>query len=164
MDLASFYQKPYLYMTIGDRGERHEAQNLKSHQGKILRLTLDGKPAPGNPYFDGKKGLPEIWSWGHRNPQGIDIEPVSNKIYSVEFGPRGGDELNLIEKNLNYGWPVITYGKEYWGPPIGEPIRRGWSNRLCHWTPSISPSGMAFYTGDKLKGWKNNLFCGSPQW
>tara|TARA_B100001248_G_scaffold262731_2_gene261835 strand:- start:4774 stop:5817 length:1044 start_codon:yes stop_codon:yes gene_type:complete len=148
----------YLFMTIGDRGERDYAQDLSLHNGKILRLNLDGSVPKDNPYVGQKGILPEIWSYGHRNPQGIDIDPLSNRIYSVGFGPRGGDELNFIEPKKNYGWPVITYGREYWGPKIGEKKKDGMEQPVVYWTPSISPSGMVFYRGDKVKKWQNQLF------
>jgi glucose/arabinose dehydrogenase len=147
-----------IFMTIGDRGKRDLAQNLDYHNGKILRLTLEGKPATGNPFEKTKNALPEIWSYGHRNPQGIDIDPITGEIYSIEFGPRGGDELNLIQKSKNYGWPVITYGKEYWGPSIGDTHNEGMQQPVIHWTPSISPSGMTFYHSEKYPEWKNSLF------
>lgn len=146
----------YIYMTIGDRGNRDYAQSLDYHNGKIVRLKLNGEPADNNPF--GSEALPEIWSYGHRNPQGIDIDPRNQKIYSVEFGPRGGDELNFIEKGNNYGWPIITYGREYWGPSIGDTHQAGMEQPLAYWVPSISPSGMAFYSGDKIAAWQNNLF------
>lgn len=152
------FKNDKIFMTVGDRGNRKYAQNLSYHNGKVLRLTEEGRPAPGNPYLDNPKALPEIWSLGHRNPQGIDLDPVSKEIYSIEFGPRGGDELNLIGKKKNYGWPVITYGKEYWGPRIGTTHKKGMEQPIVHWVPSISPSGMAFYKGNKLSFWKNNLF------
>lgn len=146
--------KNSLLMTIGDRGQREKAQLLNNHQGKILRLTLEGKAYPENPF----KQNPYIYSYGHRNPQGIDIDPKSQKIYSVEFGPRGGDELNHIRLGKNFGWPVITYGKEYWGPSIGSKSKKGMEQPVTYWVPSISPSGMVFYTGDKLKDWKGDIF------
>ena len=152
------FRENYIFMTVGERGERNHSQDLSLHNGKILRLTLDGKPAKGNPFENQIGALPEIWSYGHRNPQGIDIDPVSNQIFSCEFGPRGGDELNLIEKGRNYGWPIITYGKEYWGPKIGQTHKKGMVQPIAYWVPSISPSGMVFYLGDKIKKWKNNLF------
>ena len=152
------FKGKYLFMTIGDRGERQYAQNLSYHNGKILRLTLNGKAADGNPFIKIKGALPEIWSLGHRNPQGIDVNPTSQDIYSIEFGPRGGDELNLIQRSKNYGWPTITYGKEYWGPRIGPTHKKGLEQPITYWTPSISPSGMTFYTGDRIKEWKNGLF------
>jgi glucose/arabinose dehydrogenase len=147
-----------IYMTVGDRGERKYAQKLQFHDGSILRLTLDGKAAANNPFIKNKNALAEIYSYGHRNPQGISIDPVSGNIFSCEFGPRGGDELNLIKPGKNYGWPVITYGKEYWGPSIGPTHKEGMEQPLTYWVPSISPSGMTFYTGDKISKWKNNLF------
>ena len=147
-----------IFMTIGDRGKRDYAQDLGFHNGKILRLTMEGKPAPGNPFENTQGALPEIWSLGHRNPQGIDLDPVTGEIYSIEFGPRGGDELNIIKKSANYGWPIITYGKEYWGPSIGTTHKKGMEQPVTYWTPSISPSGMAFYHSDKLPLWNNSLF------
>ena len=119
---------------------------MSLHNGKIIKIPLSEKSAP------------IVWSLGHRNPQGIDVDPVTNNLYSLEFGPRGGDELNLIKKGKNYGWPLITYGKEYWGPAIGPTHKKGLEQPVEHWTPSISPSAMEFYTGNKIKAWKNNLF------
>ena len=150
-----------IYMTIGDRGERDYAQRLDYHNGKILRLTLDGKAHKDNPFIKTKNALPEIWSFGHRNPQGIYYDESSKKLYSAEFGPRGGDELNLINKGLNYGWPIITYGKEYWGPSIGEEKKEGMEQPIVHWTPSISPSGLTKYTGDLNPKWKGSFFLAS---
>lgn len=130
----------HVYLTHGDRGQRERAQRLDAHNGKVLRFTLDGKPAGA-----GIAGaLPEIWSWGHRNPQGIAKRPGTEQLWSAEFGPRGGDELNLIRKGANYGWPVITYGREYWGPKIGPTHKEGMEQPVAQWTPVISPSGMAF--------------------
>jgi glucose/arabinose dehydrogenase len=146
-----------LFMTIGDRGERENSQKLSNHNGTIVRLNLDGSIPADNP-FKGKRQRKEIWSYGHRNPQGIDIDPVSGEVFSCEFGPRGGDELNHVKKAKNYGWPVITYGREYWGPKIGGTKKEGMEQPIVHWTPSISPSGMAFYTGNKISKWKGNLF------
>ncbi len=151
------FKDNFIFMTVGDRGERKWAQELSTHQGKILRLTLDGKPAPGNPFLNHDGALPEIWSYGHRNPQGIDKHPKTQQIWSCEMGPKGGDELNLIQKGKNYGWPVITYGTEYHGPKIGGTQKKGMEQPVAHWVPSISPSGMAFYKGQKTE-WKNNLF------
>ena len=148
----------HLFMTIGDRGEREYAQNLGYHNGKILRLALDGKAALNNPFADNKEALPEIWTYGHRNPQGIDVDPVTQKLLSCEFGPRGGDELNLILSGLNYGWPIITYGREYYGPQIGVTHKSGMEQPLTYWVPSISPSGMSYYKGDKIPEWRNHLF------
>ncbi|MEE3079574.1 MAG: PQQ-dependent sugar dehydrogenase [Bdellovibrionota bacterium] len=144
------------YLTLGDRGQRKNAQDLSNHNGTIVRINKDGSIPKDNPFKD--KGLDSIWSYGHRNPQGIDIDPVTKKIWSVEFGPRGGDELNLIRGGINYGWPVITYGKEYWGPSIGDTHKKGMEQPVKHYVPSISPSGMAFYVGDKIEEWRNDLF------
>ena len=146
-----------LFMTIGDRGERKYSQDLSTHNGTIVRLNLDGSIPIDNP-FKAKNQLKEIWSYGHRNPQGIYFDQKNDKLYSCEFGPRGGDELNLIQKSKNYGWPVITYGKEYWGPSIGGTHKKGMEQPIVYWTPSISPSGMAIYTGNKTKEWKGNIF------
>lgn len=143
-----------LFLSIGDRGVRDQAQKLSSHNGSVLRMKLDGSAYPGNPFKDS----PFIFSYGHRNPQGMDS--IDGKLYVAEMGPRGGDELNLVEKAKNYGWPEITYGSEYWGPKIGKEKKAGMEQPLVYWTPSISPSGMAFYTGDKLKALKGKLFIG----
>ena len=148
----------HIYMTLGDRGERDNSQILSNHNGTILKLTFDGKPSKDNPFINSANALPEIFSYGHRNPQGIDIHPITGEIFSCEFGPRGGDELNLVQAGKNYGWPIITYGKEYWGPRIGPTHKEGMEQPIAYWVPSISPSGMVFYRGDKLKKWKGNLF------
>lgn len=154
-----FDKEGFLFMTVGDRGERDKAQELNSHNGSVLRLTALGKPAPKNPLLENKDALPEIYSYGHRNPQGIALNPSNNQIWSVEFGPRGGDEVNHVRPGKNYGWPVITYGKEYWGPKIGEGTEKeGMEQPLKYFVPAISPSGMAFYTGDKFPQWRGHLF------
>ena len=148
-----------LFMTVGERNRRHQAQDLGRHMGKVLRLTEDGAPAPNNP-FAGKDGaLPEIWSLGHRNPQGLAARPKSLQLWSAEFGPRGGDELNLIKPGANYGWPVITYGREYWGPKIGEgSAKEGLEQPVAKWVPSISPSALAFYDGKAFPAWRGSAF------
>ena len=147
----------FLYMGVGERNKRELAQDLSTHHGKILRLTTDGKAAAGNPFMETKGALPEIWSYGHRNPQGLIIDNDGNLLES-EFGPRGGDEVNLIEKGGNYGWPIITYGKEYWGPSIGTFEKVGMKQPLYHWTPSISPSGMMMYKGSAFPKFDGNIF------
>ncbi len=159
------FHKNSLFMTIGDRGKRDLAQSLEHHNGKILRLTLEGKPHPENPFLNQKKALPEIWSYGHRNPQGLAVNKLNGKLYSSEFGPKGGDELNLIERGKNYGWPVITYGREYWGPKIGTTQKKGMQQPLLHWTPSISPSGLHHYSGANYKSLNDSflLACLSDQ-
>lgn len=149
-------QADQLFMTIGERGERKYAQSLKHHNGKILRLNLDGSPYKANPFA--KEGLAEIYTLGHRNPQGIAIAPNGIDLYSCEFGPKGGDEVNWIKVKNNYGWPVITYGREYWGPKIGTTHKEGYQQPLVYWSPSISPSGMNFYSGNKIAEWHNDLF------
>ena len=145
----------FVFMTVGDRGKRDYAQDLNYHNGKVLRLTLLGKPADGNPFI-GKPGLDEIWSYGHRNPQGLVF--ASDRLYSIEFGPRGGDELNLVLKGKNYGWPKVTYGREYWGPRIGKKSLPGMQSPITHWTPSISPSGLAYVAPSVIKSWSEPSF------
>lgn len=152
-----------LLVTIGERSDmatRPLAQDLKSTLGKIIRITKDGKPAANNPFAANKNALPEIYSYGHRNPQGIALHP-NGSLWSSEFGPRGGDELNLIKPGKNYGWPVITYGIEYSGKKIGEPTiqaKKGMEQPVYYWDPVLSPSGMTFYSGKAIAEWKNNLF------
>ena len=152
----------YLFFTVGDRGERHKAQSLKTHNGKVLRIHQDGKIPSDNPFRKAEGALGEIWSYGHRNPQGLTIDPVTGDLWSQEHGPRGGDEINIVKRAANYGWPVITYGKEYWGPSIGEGTHKvGMRQPRHYWVPSIAPSGLTFYTGDKFKSWKGSLFSGA---
>ena len=129
------FRDRHLYMTVGERGNRYLSQDPARHNGKILRMGLDGSS-------------PEIWSLGHRNPQGLAKRPGTNQLWSAEFGPRGGDELNLVKKGANYGWPVITYGREYWGPKIGATAKEGLEQPVTYWVPSISPSGMTFLSKD----------------
>lgn len=148
----------FLYMTMGDRDERQYAQDLSRHQGKVLRFKDDGSVPSDNPFVGKKDARPEIWSLGHRSPQGLARHPVTGDFWQVEMGPRGGDEVNLLKRGANYGWPVITYGKEYWGPSIGEEKKAGMEQPVVYWVPSISPSGATFYTGDKYPQWKHNLF------
>lgn len=153
-----FDMKGHILFTMGDRDERNKAQSLEFHQGKILRLNMDGSIPQDNPFISQKQAKSEIYSLGHRSPQGLTRHPETGEIYEAEMGPRGGDEVNLIAPGKNYGWPLITYGKEYWGPKIGEKEKAGLEQPLIHWVPSISPSAIAFYTGDKFPEWKNNLF------
>lgn len=153
-----------LFVSTGERSDkeiREQSQDLKSTLGKILRITTDGQPVSGNP-FEGQSGaLPEIYSYGHRNPQGLDFHPETGELWSNEFGPLGGDELNIIKAGANYGWPVITYGIEYSGDEIGNPViqqKEGMEQPVYYWDPVLSPSGMTFYTGNNIPEWKNNLF------
>lgn len=152
-----------LYMTIGERGDRNRAQNTASHGGKLLRLREDGTVPKDNP-FVGKEGYkPEIYTWGHRNAQGLAFHPETGALWENEHGPQGGDELNIIQAGKNYGWPVVSYGREY--PPNGSkvselPSREGIEEPVLLWIPSIGISGMIFYTGDKFPEWKGNVFVG----
>ncbi len=155
-----------LLVTTGERSSmetRPQAQFLTSANGKVLRITKDGKPAPGNPIWNGSDTRPEIYSYGHRNVQNLAIHPVTGDIWTAEFGPMGGDELNLVKPGKNYGWPTITYGMEYSGVKIGEAIQQkeGMEQPIYYWNPSISPSGMSFYTGNMIPEWKHNLFIGA---
>ncbi|MBA2500303.1 MAG: PQQ-dependent sugar dehydrogenase [Chitinophagaceae bacterium] len=141
-----------------DKVTRPQAQDVNSGLGKIIRITPDGQPAPGNPTVSSSR--PEIYSYGHRNVQGLAFHPVTGDLWENEFGPKGGDELNLIQPGKNYGWPTITYGIEYSGGTIGEGItqKEGMEQPVYYWDPVLSPSGMSFYTGDAIPEWKNNLF------
>ena len=139
---------------------RKQAQFLNSGLGKIFKITKEGKPAPGNPFLNQADAMPEIYSYGHRNPQGLDINPATGDLWEAEFGPRGGDEVNLIKAGKNYGWPTITYGIEYAGEKVGEGIQQkeGMEQPVYYWDPVASPSGMVFYNSDSIPEWKNNLF------
>lgn len=154
-----------LLVTTGERSNletRPQAQYLTSANGKVLRITKDGKPAPGNPVL-GAGAKPEIYSYGHRNVQNLAFHPVTGDIWTAEFGPMGGDELNLVKPGKDYGWPAITYGLEYSGAKVGEGIQQkeGMEQPVYYWNPSISPSGMSFYSGNMISEWKNNLFIGA---
>jgi len=150
-----------LYVTSGDRGSPDRAQDLGDHAGKILRLTPDGQVPADNPFVGRSDVRPEIFSTGHRNPQGMALQPGSGRIWAVEHGPRGGDELNLIEAGANYGWPVITYGRSYAGFRIGDTEKPGMMQPATWWVPSISPSGLAFYSGGVFAAWRGSLFLGA---
>lgn len=156
-------QDNYLYFGIGDRGERPRAQQLDDHAGSMIRLHDDGRVPAHNPFVDREDARPEIFSYGHRNPQGLTLHPETGQVWEHEHGPQGGDELNIIKKGVNYGWPVITYGVNYViGTKIGEGTHKaGMEQPLYYWDPSIAPSGMDFYTGDKFPQWRGNLFIGA---
>jgi len=152
-----------LFVSAGERSileGRAQAQKLEAGLGKIFKITTDGKPAPGNPFLNTPGAKPEIYSYGHRNPQGLDINPSTGELWEAEFGPRGGDEVNLIHPGNNYGWPIITYGIEYSGDKIGDAIQQksGLQQPVYYWDPVISPSGICFYNGSAIPEWKNNLF------
>ena len=152
-----------LFITLGDRGQRNPSQDLASHTGSLIRINDDGSIPKDNPFLNDKNAQPEIYSYGHRNIQGIALKPETNIVWTHEHGPQGGDEINIIQAGNNYGWPVITYGKNYViGTRIGEGTHKeGMEQPLYYWTPSIAPSGMMFYTGDEFPLWKGNLFVGS---
>jgi len=167
----------HLFMSVGDRMaglfpisptgmnpdvEGHPAQHLNNHQGKIIRLNLDGSVPSDNPFVGQAGALPEIWSYGHRNPQGLAVNPATGELWETEHGPQGGDELNLIKKGANYGWPVIGYGANY---TLGTTFHRGreragMEQPVAFWVPSIGISGLLFYTGDKFPNWRGNAFIG----
>jgi aldose sugar dehydrogenase len=152
-----------LFLTLGDRySQRDSAQDLSTHIGKTVRLADDGKAAAGNPFINQSGALPEIWSYGHRNPQGATIEPSTGAYWTVEHGARGGDEINRPEAGKNYGWPVISYGENYSGTRIGVGTEKaGMEQPLHYWDPSIAPSGLTFYSGAKHKDWAGDLFTGA---
>ena len=153
----------HLFLTLGDRGDRPRSQALDDHAGSVIRLNLDGSIPDDNPYLGTQDAKPEIFSIGHRNPQGAALHPTTGALYIHEHGPQGGDEINRVEAGENYGWPVITYGRNYGlGTPIGEGTEKaGMQQPLLYWDPSIAPSGMAFYTGDRIPEWTNSLFVGA---
>lgn len=160
-----FDKDGHLFVSTGERSVlegRKQAQWLNSGLGKIFKITKDGKPAPSNPFLNRADAMPEIYAYGIRNAQSLDIHPETGELWEAEFGPRGGDELNIIKTGKNYGWPVITYGIEYSGSPIGEVIQQkaGMEQPVYYWDPVLSPSGMTFYRGDAIPEWKNNLFIG----
>lgn len=155
-----------LFVSIGERSvleTRPLAQSVTSSLGKIVRITTSGQAAPGNPAFTQAGALPELYTIGHRNPQGLAIHPTTGELWQSEHGPRGGDEINQIKAGANYGWPTITYGIEYSGTKIGEGITQqtGMEQPVYYWDPVVSPSGMTFYAGKRVPEWQNNLFIGS---
>jgi glucose/arabinose dehydrogenase len=158
----AFGRDGMLYLAVGERQEQERAQNTMLHGGKVLRLDENGKAPSDNP-FVGKEGhLPEIYSVGHRSPQGLAFHPVTNELWENEHGPLGGDEINIVRAGKNYGWPLVTYGKNYDGTVVSElSSREGYEPPFMYWVPSIAISGMSFYTGDRLAAWKGNAFVGS---
>ncbi|UAY54422.1 PQQ-dependent sugar dehydrogenase [Arachidicoccus terrestris] len=158
-----FDQEGNLFVSTGERSDkkvRVQAQQLNSALGKVLHITKEGKPVPGGPFVDSAGALPEIYAYGFRNPEGMAFNPTTHEIWEVEFGPKGGDELNVVRPGKNYGWPVITYGREYSGDPVGEGIQQkeGMEQPVYYWDPVISPSGMTFYNSDTIAEWKGNIF------
>lgn len=157
-----FDQEGYLFVSTGERSDketRMQAQDLNSGLGKIFRITNDGSPAPNNPFISIPSAMPQIYSYGHRNVQGLALHPETKVLWDAEFGPKGGDEINLIKPGKNYGWPIITYGLEYSGAAVGEGIAQkdGMEQPVYYWDPAISPSGITFYNGE-ISEWKNDLF------
>ena len=157
---ASPKNKFYLFFGIGDRGDRKYAQQLTDPRGKIFRLFDNGQIPPDNP-FSKSKAYPGVWSYGHRNPQAMFRHPHTKALWSNEHGPRGGDEINRIVPGHNYGWPVITYGREYWGPRIGTTHRKGMQQPVKYFVPSIAPSSLMIYSGKKFKKWRGDFFSTS---
>jgi len=157
-----FDRDGYLFITVGDRGRMQEAQNLSNHQGTTIRLHDDGGVPGDNPFVGRDDALPEIWTYGNRNAQGMALHPETGEVWQNEHGPRGGDELNHIRPGVNYGWPEITHGVNYDGSQITpDTARAGMEQPVLHWTPSIAVSGMDFYTGDAFPSWNGDIFVGA---
>ncbi len=153
-----------LFVALGDHfSAAAMAQTLDNHIGKIVRITPDGKAPPDNPFVGRPGALPEIWAYGLRNAEGLAFNPWNGQLWEQEHGPQGGDEINVIRKGGNYGWPAVSFGVNYDGTPVGAGKRHnaGMINSIWHWTPSIAPSGMAFYTGKLFPGWQGSLFNGA---
>ena len=153
----------HLFVTLGDRGDRHRAQDPGDHAGSIVRLRDDGGVPPDNPFVGADGARPEVFTVGNRNVQGLAFHPDTGVLFAHEHGPRGGDELNVVGAGVNYGWPVISYGREYRsGAPVGEGTHReGMAQPAHQWTPSIAPSGLTVYEGDRFPGWRGNVFVGA---
>ncbi|MBB3017921.1 glucose/arabinose dehydrogenase [Microvirga lupini] len=158
-----FDREGNLFVTLGDRFDlRNQAQNPDNHIGKIVRIKPEGGAAPGNPFLNREDARAEIWSIGHRNLQSAALHPTTGELWTVEHGARGGDEINIPQKGRNYGWPVISYGVDYSGAKIGEGTKKaGLEQPVYYWDPSIAPSGMAFYTGDKFPAWRGSILVGA---
>ena len=159
----AFDRQGFLFVSFGDRFDdsiRVQAQTLNSSLGKIVRITKEGKAAPGNPFLNTPDARPEIWSLGHRNPQGLAFHPQTGELWQSDIGPQAGDEINLIQPGANYGWPLISYGIEYSGAPVngGKTTMERMEQPVYYWDPTVAPSGMSFYTGKLIPEWTNNLF------
>lgn len=158
----AFDPQGHLFITVGERGQGERAQDLADHNGSVIRLNPDGSVPADNPFVGTAGARPEIFSYGHRNPQGLAIHPDTGIPWLHEHGARGGDEVNIVRPGVNYGWPVITYGIDYSGAPIGEGTHKdGMAQPIHYWVPSIAPSGMAFYQGDAFPEWRGDLFVGA---
>ncbi len=153
----------YLYITIGERfNHAKQAQNPKNHLGSVIRIKPDGSPAPDNPFINDQVNKSEIFSFGHRNPQGIAWNYITEQVWLHEHGPKGGDEINILKSGANYGWPLVTFGINYWGTKISDKTTDpDMEDSILQWTPSIAPSGMAFYQGNKFPKWQGDLFVGA---
>jgi len=157
----AFTRDGKLFVTLGERFKFEPAQDLASHLGKVVRINPDGSVPEDNPFISQKDAQPEIWSYGHRNSEGAAIHPETGKLWEIEFGPKGGDELNIPAAGANYGWPVVSWGTHYDGKDIPDPpTHPEFADAIRHWTPVISPSGIAFYTAEAIPGWKGNLLIG----
>lgn len=156
-------QDDYLFISVGDRHFRDSAQVLHKHNGKIIRIYKDGSVPEDNPFVGHPTAQPEIWSYGHRNPQGMVLHPETGQLWEHEHGPKGGDEINLIKRGRNYGWPLITHGEEYEGGAVGEGrmFQEDMEAPWRHYSPSVAPSGMTFYSGRSFPEWHGNLFFGA---
>lgn len=151
-----------LFIALGDRGRKDDAQDLGSHIGKVLRINIDGSVPHDNPFVGAQRQRPEIWSYGHRNIQGANLHPGTGELWTVEHGPRGGDEINIPKRAKNYGWPAIGYGIDYSGAPLhSAQARDGMEQPIYYWRPSIAPSGMAFYSSNRVPDWQGNVFVGA---
>ncbi len=159
----AFDANGHVFFGVGDRGKRPMAQDLSNHVGTIIRLNLDGSVPSDNPYFGNPGTRSEVWSFGHRNPQGLVFDVPTSRLWEIEHGPRGGDEINLITKARNYGWPVISHGKEYWGPvAVGEGTSKpGMEQPRKVYIPSIAPGSLVLYRGKAFPEWYGNLFAGA---
>ena len=159
----AFDHNGHVFFTVGDRGERPTSQDLTNHAGTVLRLTMEGEIPKDNPFMNDKSVLDAIWSYGHRNIQGIVYDKDHDRLWTNEHGPRGGDEINLVHAGKNYGWPQISYGKEYWGPKsVGQGThKKGMEQPKKVYTPSIAPSSLMLYTGKEFPAWNGNLFSGA---
>ncbi len=159
----TFDNEGHIYFGVGDRGNRDNGQDLSTHAATILRINKDGSVPKTNPFIGQKNALPEIWSYGHRNPQGLVYDKQRKILFEIEHGPRGGDEINIIEPGKNYGWARVSHGKEYWGPiSVGEATSmKGMIDGIKVYIPSIAPCGLEVYSGKVFKNWKGNLFTGA---
>ena len=157
-----FDKKGYVFLSLGERGQKENSQNLGKDQGKVVRLHEDGKIPTDNPFVKTPGARPEIWTYGHRNPQGMTIHPTTGVIWAHEHGPQGGDELNIVQKGKNYGWPLITFGIDYDNSIISkDTARAGMEQPVTYWKPSIAPCGMTFVTSSQFKDWNGDLIVGS---